>query len=263
MIFTHNISPVLFEIGSLEIRWYGLLFAFGILLAYFFIAWVFKREKFDVARLDSVVIFLFVGMVIGARLGHIFFYNPSYYLNDPIEIFKIWHGGLASHGAAIGLLVAYLLWIFIYKIKFSKYADVFVLGFPIAAGFVRIGNFFNSEIVGNFTNGKWGVVFAKLGEDLPRHPVQLYSALMNWLIFLILFLVYKKYFGKVRPLFFLFLYILLYFSGRFIVEFWKDLHGPLTSLPISMGQLLSVLPILIAACYFIFFKKFKTRQPRG
>lgn len=260
MIFTHNISPIFFEIGPVEIRWYGLFFAIGIILTYFFTWWIFKREKYSIAHLDSLIIYLFVGLVVGARLGHILFYDPSYFLSNPVEILKIWNGGLASHGAAIGLLLAYLLWVRIHKINFSKYADAIVLGFPITAGFVRIGNFFNSEIIGIQTDGNWGVIFTKLGEDFPRHPVQIYSVLMNWLIFLILFLVYKKYYKKTPSLFFLFFYMLLYFGGRFIVEFWKDLQGPLTQFPVSMGQLLSIPLIFIAIVYFIFFfKKQKLR----
>lgn len=250
MIFTHDISPVFFEAGPVQIHWYGVFFVIGILLAYLVVLMFFKKRGFPVKHLESLVIYLFFGMLIGARLGHVFFYEAAHYLQNPVDILKVWKGGLASHGAAIGVFVAYLVWIKVHKVKFSKYADTLILGFPLLAGFVRIGNFFNSEILGLPAKSEWGVVFARLGEDFPRHPVQLYSAFMNWLVFAILIFAYVKYRKKTPPLFFLFLYMFLYFSGRFIVEFWKDLHGPLQTIPLSMGQLLSVIPILIALGYF-------------
>ena len=222
------------------------------MLTYFFIRWVFQKQKYPLDKLDSVVLFLFFGLVIGARLGHVFFYEWDYFSAQPLEILKIWNGGLASHGAAIGLFVAYFAWCKINKVKFSQYIDALVLGMPITAGFVRLGNFFNSEILGNLTGSDYGVIFERVGETLPRHPVQLYSAFMNFLVFAILFVVYKKSFKKMPRMFFLFLYVLLYFVGRFVVEFWKDLQGPIESLPIQMGQLLSIFPVLIALGYFIF-----------
>ena len=186
-MFVHEISREIATFGGLTLRWYGLFFVIGLLINFFFTRWVFKREKYPIEHLETVVIFLFLGMVIGARLGHVFFYEADFYLSNPGEIIKIWKGGLASHGAAIGLLVFYLIWLKIQKVKFTKYVDVLVLGMPITAGFVRIGNFFNSEIVGRATNSDYGVIFAKLGEDFPRHPSQFYEAGLSFLIFFILF----------------------------------------------------------------------------
>ena len=252
-MFIHDISPEVFSVGPLTVRWYGVLFVAGIILAYFIMRSIFKGRGYRLEHLDSVAIYLFFGLVIGARLGHAVFYNFDYFWNDPVEIFKIWNGGLASHGAAIGVFVAYLVWIRVHKVKFFKYADVFVLVFPLVAAAVRTGNFFNSEIVGTPTDGVFGVVFKKLGEDFGRHPVQLYSALMNLLIFAVLMILYKKYYEKTPRGFFLFLYMGLYFIGRFVVEFWKDLHALPESFPLSMGQTLSLFPILIAVIYFVFF----------
>jgi prolipoprotein diacylglyceryl transferase len=251
-MFIHNISPELFSIGPATVRWYGLLFVIGIILNYFFTMWVFKRENYPLKDLDSIAIYLLVGLVVGARFGHIVFYNLPYFLENPIEIFQIWKGGLASHGAAIGVLVAYLVWILVHKIQFTKYADYFVLGMPITAGFVRIGNFFNSEIIGRPTDSSWGVVFQKLGEEVPRHPSQIYEALLSFGIFIILFILYKKYNSKLPKLFILFTYTFLYFLTRFIVEFWKEKHIITDDFPLSQGQLLSILPVLIAFAYFIY-----------
>lgn len=251
-MFYHNISPILIEIGPLTIRWYGLIFALGLFSAYLFLRFIFKYEKFNLNHLDSIVVYLFLGMFMGARLGHVFFYEPSYYLSNLIEIFKVWKGGLASHGAALGVFVAYLIWIKVYKVKFSKYVDYLVLSFPIVSMCVRLANFFNSEIIGKPTNGNWGVVFQRLGEDFPRHPTQLYEAGLSLAIFIILFSVYKKYKQKLPLYFIFFLYIFLYFSTRFIVEFWKERHIIPDSFPISMGQILSILPILISMGYFLY-----------
>lgn len=252
MIYTHNIGPIIFSTELISVRWYGLFFAIGIILNFLLVRWIFKREGYSVIDLESIALYLFAGMFLGARLGHVFFYGAEYYLSQPIEILKVWKGGLSSHGAAIGVFIAYLVWIKIHKIRFNKYVDLLVLGMPITAGFVRIGNFFNSEIIGRATNGNWGVVFQKLGEDFPRHPSQIYEAFLSFMIFFVLFYVYIRWYKKLPKLFILFLYVLLYFITRFIVEFWKERHIITDDFPLSMGQILSILPILIAAGYFIY-----------
>ena len=209
------------------------------------------REKFDLNNLDSVILYLFIGLFVGARLGHVFFYEASYYLSDPTEIIKVWKGGLSSHGAALGVFIAYLLWVKIYKVKFSKYASIFVLAFPIVSMFVRVANFFNSEIIGRPTSGHWGVVFQRLGENFPRHPSQIYEAGLSLIIFIIIFFIYKQYRKKLPSNFILFLYIFLYFATRFIVEFWKIRHTIPDNFPLSMGQILSIIPVFIAMIYFM------------
>lgn len=251
MIFINDFSPEMINLGPIVVRWYGLLFAAGIFLSYLLIKWVFQREKYPIADLESVFLYLIFGVILGARAGEVLFYEPGYYFSNPSEIIKIWHGGLSSHGAATGLLISYVIWIKIYRVKFSKYADALSIGFPVTAACVRIGNFFNSEIIGIPTNSNWGVVFKRLGEDFPRHPAQLYEAALNIVILFVLLAVYKRYYSKTPPLFFLFLYAMLYFSGRFVIEFWKDLHVLPESFPLSMGQVLSILPVLIAAVYFV------------
>ena len=261
MVFINNLSPILFEIGPVELRWYGFLFAIGLILAYALTFNIFRKEGYSTLHLDSLTIYLVIGLIVGARLGEVFFYEPGYFLKNPVDIFKIWEGGLSSHGAAIGVFIAYLAWQKVHKVNFSKYVDALVIGFPLVAAMVRIGNFFNSEIVGTPTNGNFGVIFKKLGEDFPRHPVQFYEAFLSLVIFGAMFFIYKKYYRQTPPLFFVFFYIGLYFGGRFFIEFFKDLHGPLTDLPITMGQLLSILPILLAVIYFIFvFPKLKHRE---
>jgi len=261
MILEQNINPILFNLGSLNVHWYGLFFAVGLSLAFFISSWIFKREKFKTEDLESIVLYMFIGLVLGARLGHIIFYDLDYYLSNPLKIFKIWEGGLASHGAAIGLFLAYTLWIFIHKVKFTKYIDAISISIPLAASFVRLGNYFNSEIVGKATDGTWGVVFLQRGESFPRHPSQIYEWALSLAIFIILFYLYKKYYKKTANLFFMFLYILLYFSSRFFVEFFKERQVIPESIPLSMGQILSILPVFIALIYFIgFYPRMKKRS---
>lgn len=259
MIFYQDLSPILVDFGALEIRWYGMFFSLGIALNYLILMWIFKREKYPIAHLDSLVIWLFFGLLIGARMGEVFFYEAPYYLENPGEILQIWHGGLSSHGAAIGLFIAFFSWCKKHKLKFSHYADAIVIPMPLTAAFVRLGNFFNSEIVGLPTGGDFGVVFQRLGEDFPRHPAQLYEGLMSLAVFFILFFAYKHRYGIWPKMSFVSMYIVLYFGGRFVTEFWKDLHGPLPeNFPISMGQLLSLMPIGIVICIF-FYRKYSKK----
>ena len=252
MIFTNNINPILFSLGGLDVHWYGVFFALGIVFCYLFLIRNFEKRGYPVEHIDSLAIYLFLGLLIGARLGHIFFYEPGYYLSDPIEILKIWHGGLASHGAAIGLFLAYVIWLKVHGVKFSKYVDLIVVPMPVAAACVRIGNFFNSEIIGNPTNSNYGVIFKRLGENFPRHPVQLYESALCLFTFAVLYYLYKKYYGKLPQYFILFTFIFIYFLGRFSLEYFKDLHGPLpANFPLSMGQVLSILPVLMAVVYYV------------
>ncbi len=257
MLFTNNLNPDLLSLGPLTIRWYGLFFATGILLNYFVTRAIFKKEKLKIEDLESVAIYLVLGVVIGARLGHVLFYNLDYFISHPLEIFQIWQGGLSSHGAALGVLISYFLWIKINHLDFKKYADLLVISMPLTAMFVRIGNFFNSEIVGKPTEGNFGVIFQKLDENFPRHPSQLYEAIQNLFIFIILYLVYRKYYQKIPPLFILLLYVTLYFSTRFMVEFWKE-KFILTDFSLSMGQILSIPGIIIGLAYFLFYYQKKT-----
>ncbi|MCK9186842.1 prolipoprotein diacylglyceryl transferase [Candidatus Gracilibacteria bacterium] len=259
MIFINDISAEIFNFGEFSLRWYGVFFALGIALAYIVIRWIFKKEKFKVDDLDGIAIYLFFGLLIGARLGEVLFYDPKFFFANPSEIFKTWHGGLSSHGATIGLFLAYLLWTKIHKVPFTKYVDAIAIGIPITAFFVRVGNFFNSEIVGykiadagEKISGV-GVIFKQLGEDFPRHPAQLYEAFLLLIIFVSMLFIYKKWRKKTPKLFFLFFFVGLYFSGRFFIEFYKDLHVLPDSFPLSMGQVLSIVPILLAIIYFLFF----------
>lgn len=297
-MFVNDLPQVAFEIGPIggfgpvEVRYYSLMFAVGIIGCYFVTRWLWKRSNFPVKQFDTAAIYLFFGLFIGARLGEVLFYNPLYYFSNPLSIFKTWEGGLSSHGAAVGVFAAYLLFWLAHGrkkaaseggFKFAKYADILCIAFPFVAGCVRIGNFFNSEIVGKPTDLPWGVIFVRNGETFARHPTQIYEALIAWGIFAILLTLYLKGYKKIKGsalkgktqvstikrapwaknYFFLLLFIGLYFLTRFFIEFLKEyqvsFEGPAT-LGLSMGQILSIIPFLIALSYFIFiYPKLKTK----
>lgn len=250
-MFINNISPIITEIGPLTLRWYGLFFAIGLACSYSLVRYLFKKKGYKPELADSVIFYLVIGLIIGARLGHVFFYHQGQYLSDPLSIFYIWKGGLSSHGGAVGALVAYLIWLKINKTKFATYLNELVLGIPVVATAVRIGNFFNSEIIGTPTNSNWGVVFKRLGEDFPRHPAQLYEAALNLVLLVFLYWLYRARGPRLPKFFLLFLYMGLYFGGRFIIEFYKERFTLPPEIPLSMGQFLSLTPILMAFVYFV------------
>lgn len=262
-----NVEP---EIGIWRIRWYGLLFAAGFALGYQVLKRIFKKEGINEDWLDKVLIYMIVGTVVGARLGHCFFYGPYWdefddqgrmivegYLSHPYKILYIWEGGLASHGGAIGNIIA--LWIFskrISKRSILWILDRVVISVALAASFIRLGNLMNSEIVGTRTDLPWGFIFRYNGENFARHPAQLYESIMYLSIFAILFTLYRKtdwsrIKGKIFGLF-----LMLVFTGRFLVEFVKQNQEAFEdSLPINMGQILSIPFVLIGLYFFFRFPK--------
>lgn len=239
-MFIWNPDPELFSLGPFHVRWYGLLFALAFLSSFAVMVWVFRREKKGEDLLNKLFLYVFVAVVVGARLGHCLFYSPEYYLSHPLEILKIWEGGLASHGAAAGILIA--LWLYVKRTPgttFTWVADRVSLVIPLAAIFVRLGNFFNSEILGLPSNAAWAVVFSRI-DDIPRHPVQLYEALAYLLIFGIMMLLYLRGMSS-RPGRLSGGMVAMLFSARFVLEFFKTGQSTLDpSMPITMGQMLSV-----------------------
>lgn len=257
-------SPEILRIGSFAIRWYGVLFALGFIFGYQIMNYIFKKENKPIKDLESLVFYVIVGTVVGARLGHCLFYEPDYYLRNPIEIFMVWHGGLASHGGAIGVLLA--LWLFSRKhrkINLLWLLDRIVVPTALVATLIRIGNFFNHEIIGKPTNVPWAVVFnifqgrEVVGTTPPVHPTQLYEAFAYLIIFIMLLIFYKKNILQ-RPGVPFGMFFLLVFTARFLIEFTKAPQADFEQfLPLSMGQILSI-PFIIAGLYFI-FRKHKTK----
>lgn len=271
-------KPEVFRIPYFDwpVLWYGVLFALAFALGFPIFVGILTRflgkehKKKAIQITDRLTIYMILGTVIGARLGHFVFYeNPSYYLSRPIEIFRIWEGGLASHGGAVGIIIALIL--FSWRIR-SQHLDlswIRLLDFvavPAALGgfFIRIGNFINQEILGVPTDLPWGVVFGRPSDysmPTPRHPVQIYEALFYLAAFWLLWrLSYKKYFlkteGKLIGLF-----LILVFGFRFFIEFWKTEQSRLLGASsLTMGQILSI-PLIIAGfiLFFLCRSRFKIR----
>lgn len=264
-IINWNLDPVIYWItDSFPLKYYGLFFITGILLAHYVVKQIYAKENIPIKNLEKLFIYVVVGIVLGARLGHCLFYDPSYYFENPLEILLpikkigdsyqfIGFQGLASHGGTIGVLIAIGIYCKKYKTNFLWVLDKIAIVAPIVAAFIRLGNFMNSEIYGKPTNGNWGIVFQR--DDLvPRHPTQIYEAFSYLLIFGILMLIYKKKKEKSNGLI-IGVALVLIFLARFIIEFFKENQvGFEDGMTINMGQILSI-PFIIIGLVLIFMKK--------
>jgi phosphatidylglycerol:prolipoprotein diacylglycerol transferase len=258
-----NPDPVMFHIGEWSVRWYGLLFALGFVFGIIIVTKMFKREGVSKDLIDSLFLFVVIGTVIGARLGHVFFYDWAYYSKHPGEILKIWHGGLASHGGAIGIIIMLWFWSKKYSKRSILWAlDKVVVPTALAGAFIRTGNLINSEIYGIPSNVPWAFTFIR-EDNIPRHPTQIYEALAYLLIFA--FLMYKYWKTDIRfhegRIFGWFM--VLVFGFRFFVEFLKaDQSAFEANMPLNMGQILSI-PLVLIGLYFLLRKPKKDSAPTG
>ena len=261
-----NPSPILFKIGPVAIRYYSLMFVIAFMLGLYLMKKIFINEKISLEKLDTLFIYVVVSTLIGARLGHFLFYDPQFLIEKPLEVILPFRfspkfeftgfAGLASHGAAIGIIIA----MYLFSKKVLKKSIFFILDrivVPVAIGamFVRIGNLMNSEIIGKPTNSNFGFVFKKLGEDFPRHPAQLYEAISYLGIFIILWFVYWKTAKKEKLGYIFGLFFVLLWSVRFVVEFFKEAQvDERASWALNTGQWLSI-PLIFVGLYFMFRKE--------
>jgi prolipoprotein diacylglyceryl transferase len=264
-----DIDPQLFD-GFEFLRWYGLCWAVGMMLGYHIMLRIYKVEGIPIAELDKLTIYVMVGAIIGARLGHILFYDPVHYLNNPIEILPIRMNptfqftgllGLASHGGMLGALLT----LYLYSRKFEKdylwMLNRLVIGGALLGGFIRIGNLMNSEIIGIPSQLPWAFVFSRI-DQTPRHPAQLYEALFYLLISLILFLIWRSRKVSNYKGFLFGLGIFLIFLQRFLVEFLKENQVEFEEhLTLNMGQILSI-PLILIGIFIMAWsiKKFANKR---
>jgi phosphatidylglycerol---prolipoprotein diacylglyceryl transferase len=248
-----NVDPEIFRIGSFAVRWYGLLFAMAFFSGYLVFMKFFKNEDIRIELLDQLLVYVAIGTVVGARLGHCFFYEPEYYLSNPIEIFKIWRGGLASHGAAIGILIALYLFVRKYNKRYFWLIDRVVIAVALGGAFIRLGNLMNSEIYGVETSLPWGFVFLRDGQTVPKHPTQIYEALSYLAIFALLYSWYWKKKGVLKEGVVFSVFLILLFAVRFLIEFVKEVQVPFEQgMSLNMGQILSI-PFVLAGVVLLFY----------
>lgn len=257
IIFLFFSFPVIEQFGPVLIRWYGVLFALAFLCGYFIGRKLFKDAGKDIALADQLLVWIILATIVGARLGHVIFYEYEYYLQNIHKVLYIWEGGLASHGATIGILLA--LWFFSKKhpgITFFWLTDRLTIPVILGGAFIRIGNFFNSEIVGLPSNLPWAVVFIGRTDLDPvsRHPTMLYESLICLLIFAVLVFIYRYYRKHPPEALLTGVFMILLFSSRFLIEYTKiELASFAETWIFGMGQLLSI-PLVLFGIWILWKK---------
>jgi phosphatidylglycerol:prolipoprotein diacylglycerol transferase len=249
---TWDVSPVLLSAGPVSIRWYGALFALGFYIGLQVMNGIARREKLQPREFDSILLYVILGTVIGARLGHVFLYEPEVFLQEPVRILKVWEGGLASHGGTVGVILAVLLWKRrYYPGSFLSLLDRLAVPSAWVAGMIRLGNLFNSEILGRPSDVPWAMVFRRV-DELPRHPAMLYEAFCYFALFALLMGMIRR--GSYRDKgdgYLLGVFFTGLFGARFMIEFVKELQvSSEAALPLDLGQLLSV-PFIAAGVFLM------------
>lgn len=254
---TWNADPVLFSLGPVSVRWYGLAFAVGFIIGYNIVAKMFRHEGAPEKWLGILLTYVVIATLIGSRLGHVFFYEWDHYSKHPMEILKIWNGGLASHGGTIAIIIAVFLfsW-FVTKKPASWTFDKLVVPIALVGGLIRLGNLMNSEIYGGPTDLPWGFIFLRDGETVPKHPTQIYEALCYFALFALLMWMYWKKNAEERPWLITGTFFIGIFLPRFIIEYVKNVqvaseYDMIARYGINMGQALSIPFILIGIALVI------------
>ena len=260
-MFTHNLDPILFDFGFLALRWYSLAYIAGILIGWWFGKKIIIRRfqtvgnKFSLSEFDDLITYLIISIIIGGRAGYIVFYNLEYFVSSPLEIFKIWEGGMSFHGALIGIVIGTYFFSMQRKLHALFLLDVIACVSPIGIFLGRIANFINGELVGKITTVSWSVVFPKI-DLLSRHPSQLYEAFFEGLIlfFIMNMIIFRKNYKSGTCSY---LFLIFYGIFRIISEFFREPDvqiGYVLNL-FSMGTILSFLMILVGFTIYKFLKK--------
>jgi phosphatidylglycerol:prolipoprotein diacylglycerol transferase len=256
MIPYPQIKPYILKFGPLQIRWYGLMYIIGFIASNLLVKYQIRSRalKIEKKTVDDIYFALILGLILGARLGYVVFYNLREYLQNPLEIFALWHGGMSFHGGMIGMLLAGYYATKRKNVDFWLFSDLVAATAPIGLGLGRIGNFINGELYGRVTDVPWAMVFPD-GGGLPRHPSQLYEAIFEGIVLFIVLWVAKNRIvsrGLLTSLF-----LMLYGAIRFFIEFFRepDLQLGLIISLLTMGQILSISMIIAGAIIFIVKKK--------
>jgi phosphatidylglycerol:prolipoprotein diacylglycerol transferase len=260
-----NPSPEIFTIPGINwpVRWYGLLWASALLASHFFMNRIFNAEKRTSKQLDSLTLYIILGTIIGARLGHCLFYGPLFdvfdsqgvlieegYLSHPLNMLKIYEGGLASHGGALGIITGALLYCRKEKENLLWLFDRLVVVVPLAAALIRLGNLMNSEIIGKESTLPFAFIFTQI-DNIPRHPAQLYEAIFCTILFIVMYWLWKNKRHVLGKGFMLGLLCTALFTERFLDEFLKENQSAFeNSLTLNMGQILSI-PFVLFGIYMM------------
>ncbi len=266
-----SIDPEIINFGGISLRYYGFLFVAGLMCSIYVLKWIFKQEGINEAHLDKLSLYMVIGVLAGARIGHCLFYEPAYFLNHPLEIILpitpaagggyrfSGFQGLASHGGIIGMIIALYFYTKKTGESYLKTMDLIAVASPLGGCFIRIGNFMNSEIIGVPSDLPWAVVFQRI-DNVPRHPAQLYESVSYLIIFIIMILLYKTRGKKVSGGFFIGLALMLVFSARFFIEFIKEKQVLFEEqMRFDMGQMLSI-PFVLTGLAFIIYGFFRRKQ---
>jgi prolipoprotein diacylglyceryl transferase len=265
-VFTFDFDPILVRLGPVAIHYYGIVFVLTLLVAYLFWRRQMIRGGYSREMADGFVFWGTVATLVGARLGHCFFYAPGQFIDDPVSILYFWEGGLSSHGATIGLVLALLVFALVHRLRVLEVMDRFAMSAAVGAAGIRLGNFLNSEIVGRVTTVPWAVRFVQYDHSLaapPRHPSQLYELALGLLVLLVLYAADRWAGREKRPLGLLTgIFLTVYFAGRFVVEFFKEFQTPWEKV-LTMGQILSIVPFLAGVALLIVVWRKRKETPNG
>ena len=252
-MFINNFDPVAFQIISFEIRWYSLAYILGIVIGWLLCKKIFIQKTDINQKFDDFVTYLIIGIILGGRLGYIIFYNFDYYTTNIFDIFKVWQGGMSFHGGLLGIIIASILFAKKNNQDAFLYMDQVALVAPIGIFFGRIANFINSELYGIPTDASWSVTFIQI-DNISRHPSQLYEAVLEGIILLIILIYFRKKDYLSKPGLISGLFLIFYSIFRFFVEFFRvpDEHLGYLIFNLSMGQIISVIFLMIGTTLFYF-----------
>ena len=251
MIYEHNLNPVAVEFFSLQIYWYSLAYVVGFIFCIYYSKYLVKKKLLNLttSTIDDVITWLIIPVLIGGRLGYVVFYNLDFYLENPLEIIKIWQGGMSFHGALLGVILTIIFYSKVKRIKFNELANLVAYSSPIGIFLGRLANFVNAELVGRPTDGTWGILYKS--ELLARHPSQIYEAILEGLVIFIILNIFVR--SNIRNKFNGYALFLIFYSFfRFNLEFFRepDSHIGFIINNISMGQVLTA-PMLIIGLIFL------------